>query len=126
MRFSKYVFILSAFALLLSAGALAKSNNQRKVKIANTVEVGNTQLQPGTYKLEWTGNGPNVNVEFLKDGKTVATAPAHWVDKSQPAAYDSVTTTKADDNRDRLVEIDFHNQREALQINSAGQRHTGM
>ena len=122
MRLSNYFLFLAALAMLLPVSAAARSNNERKVNLATAVEVGHTQLQPGTYKLEWQGNGPAVNVEFIKNGKTVATTQGQWVDKSQPPTYDSVTTKKASDNRDRLVEIDFHNQKQVLQFNNANGR----
>lgn len=122
MRLSNYLLFLAALAMLLPVSAAARSNNERKVNLATSVEIGNTQLQPGTYKLEWQGNGPQVNVEFLKNGKTIATTQGQWVDRSHPAPYDSVTTKKASDNRDRLVEIDFHNQKQALQFNTSNRR----
>ena len=122
MRLSRSFLFVAVLAMLIPVGAAARSNNEHKVNLATAVEIGNTQLQPGTYKLEWQGNGPAVNVEFVKNGKTLATTQGQWVDRSQPAPYDSVTTKKASDNRDRLVEIDFHNQKQALQFNNNNRR----
>jgi hypothetical protein len=124
MRLSRYFLFLAALAMLLPVSAMAgsNSNNERKVNLQSAVEVGHTQLKPGTYKVEWQGKGPAVNVEFLKNGKTVATTQGQWVDRSHPAPYDSVTTKKASDNRDRLVEIDFHNQKQVLQFNNTNNR----
>jgi len=116
MQLSKYVTFLTALAILLPASAMAKSDNTRKVQLSTAVQVGSTQLQPGTYRVQWQGNGPAVNVEFVKNGKTVATTQGRWIEKSQVPAYDSVTTEKSSDNHDRLVEIDFHNQKQVLQI----------
>jgi hypothetical protein len=122
MRLSNYLLFLAALAMLLPVSAAARSNNERTVNLSTSVAIGNAQLQPGTYKMEWQGKGPNVNVEFLKNGKTVATTQGQWVDQSHPAPYDSVTTKKVSDNRDQLVEIDFHNQRQALRFNTGNRR----
>jgi hypothetical protein len=121
MRLSNYFLFLAALAMLLPVSAAARSN-EHKVNLATAAEVGNTQLQPGTYKVEWQGNGPAVNVQFVKNGKTVATTQGRWVDRSQPPAYDSVTTTKASDNQNHIVEIDFRNQKQVLQFGNANGR----
>jgi uncharacterized protein YhdP len=122
MGVSKYALFLSMLAMLLPISAAARSDNQRKVNLSTAVEVGSTQLQPGTYRLEWQGNGPAVNVEFIQNGQTVATTQARWVDKSQPAPYDSVVTEKAGNNQNRLMEIDFHKQKQVLQFSNVNSR----
>jgi uncharacterized protein YhdP len=122
MGVSKYALFVSMLAMLLPISAAARSDNQRKVNLSTAVQVGSTQLQPGTYQLEWQGNGPAVNVEFIQNGQTVATTQARWVDKSQPAPYDSVVTEKAGNNQNRLMEIDFHKQKQVLQFNNGNTR----
>lgn len=122
MHFSKYAFFLSAVAMLLPISAAARSDNQRKVNLSTAVEVGSTQLPPGTYQVQWQGNGPAVKVEFIQNGQTLATTQARWVDKSQPAPYDSVVTEKAGNNQNRLMEIDFHKQKQVLQFNTVNSR----
>ena len=75
MKLIKYTALLSTLALLSSVCALARDNNQHSVQIPDSVQVGSAQLQPGNYKVEWQGTGPEVQVKFLRDGKTVATVP---------------------------------------------------
>src|SRR5512133_1620086 len=72
----KLVFVSAMVALLLTGVSFAANGNSKNITLASSVQVGNTVLQPGDYKVSWDGNGPTVNVTFLKDKKTVATAPA--------------------------------------------------
>jgi len=75
MKQIKYTALLSMLALLFSVCAFARDKNQHSVEISESVQVGGTQLTPGTYKVEWQGSGPEIQVNFVRDGKTVATSP---------------------------------------------------
>ncbi len=128
MRVAKYLMLLATFALMLPVGAAARSRNERNIQLTSPAQVGTAQLAPGTYKVEWQGNGPAVTVDFIKNNKTVATAPARWITEATPAPYNSVVLKKTADNHNRLVEIDFHNDRQVLQIApaQASNRRSGM
>ena len=126
MRVSKYLLLIAAFAMMLPVGAAARSNNERTVHLASPALVGSQQLAPGSYKVEWQGNGPAVNVQFIKNNKTVATTQGHWVTESNAAPYDSVVLKKTSNNQNRLFEIDFHNNRQVLQIGPSTSNRTGM
>jgi len=76
MKHLNYLVLLSALALLSPLHALARDKDQHSVNIPESVQIGSTTLTPGSYKVEWQGAGPAVQVEFLRYGKTVATAPA--------------------------------------------------
>ncbi len=78
---------LAAVALMLPLSALAASKNSSNVEIPDKVVVNGQQIQPGTYKVEWNGTGPNVEVSILQGHKTVAQAPARLVNGTyeQPA-----------------------------------------
>ncbi len=75
MKSLKYLALLSTLALLTPIGALARDKNEHSVSIPDAVQVGSAQLRAGTYKVKWDGTGPQVQVSFMRDGKTVATAP---------------------------------------------------
>ncbi len=79
---SKLGITLAAIALMLPLSALAASKNSSNVQIPDKVVVNGKQIQPGTYKVEWNGTGPNVEVSILQGHKTVAQAPARVVDKT--------------------------------------------
>ncbi len=128
MRVANHLMLLAAIALMLPVGAAARSKNEHKVQLTSPAQVGTTQLAPGTYKVEWKGNGPAVHVDFIRNNKTVATTPARWVTEAKPSPYDSVVLKKTADNHNRLVELDFHNDKQVLQITPtrASNRGSGM
>ena len=69
MKHLKYMALLSAMALLFPFCALARDKNQHPVDIPDAVRVGSTRLNPGSYKVEWQGTGPLVQVSFLRTGR---------------------------------------------------------
>jgi len=75
----KRFFGIAMIAALLSAPAFAA--NSQTVNIPGTVSVGSTQLPAGDYKVSWTGSGPNVQVTFTQDKKTIATVQANAVEQ---------------------------------------------
>jgi hypothetical protein len=102
----KYTALLSMLALLLAVSAFAGDKNRHSVDISETVQVGNTQLNPGSYRVEWQGTGPEVQVNFVRYGKTVATAPGKF--------------TSANTNAKTLKEIDFSHNKESLVFEQSG------
>jgi type 1 fimbria pilin len=123
MKYAKY--LAPAFlSLLLAVGAFAADKNQGKITVSQTVTVNGTQLAPGSYKLQWDGSGPDVQVKFVRDGKDVVTAPAKLVTKEAAAPYDSVIVKSSGADSKTLEEINFRNQKLALTFSPA-QNSTG-
>ncbi len=114
MTFAKQLIAVCVLALLLPIGAFARQKNERTIDIADPVQVGNTHLKPGDYKVEWQGNGPAVKVNFQQDGKTVATVPAKLKMHDSKVTQDDIVTKTTAANTKRLEEIDFLHQKEAL------------
>jgi hypothetical protein len=104
---------LLSMIFLLPVAAMARDHDSRKVNIGENVVVAGHQLTPGNYKLEWHANGPRVEVNFVQDGKVVATAPARLKTGDSQVTQDDIVTRKTA-NKDRLMEIDFGKQKEAL------------
>jgi hypothetical protein len=113
MKHLKYLALLSTFALLSSLGALARDNNKHTVSFADSVQVGNTQLKAGDYKVEWQGTGPAVQVTFLQNGNTVASAPA-TLQSDKQVTQDGVVVDETNASAKTLKEIDFAHQKAAL------------
>ncbi len=113
MKYAKYLVLLSALTMLLPVCALARDKNQHSVNIPDPVQVGATQLRPGTYKVEWQDAGPAVHVKFIQRGETVATVPATLKMNSQITQDDIVISTTTASKK-VLEEIDFDHQKEAL------------
>jgi hypothetical protein len=117
MKQIKLLALLSTLAMLVSLSAFARDSNQHSVDLADTVQVGGTQLQPGHYKLEWQGAGPAVQVTFLRNGKTVATVPGTLKTNDEQVTQDQVITNTS--NKE-LNEIDFRRNKEAIVFPMSG------
>ncbi|HUJ94599.1 MAG TPA: hypothetical protein VLW84_04980 [Terriglobales bacterium] len=115
MRNAKYLALLSTLALLFPLCASAREKNERSVSIAEAVHIGATQLPAGRYKVQWQEEaGPAVNVEFLRDGKVVATVPGTLKTNDHQVTEDDVVIQTVSTNKKVLSEIDFAHQKEAL------------
>ena len=117
MKHLKYMALLSVMALLFPFCAQARDKNQHPVDIPDAVRVGSTRLNPGSYKVEWQGTGPLVQVSFLLDGKTVATASGTLKMNDNEATNDAIVMNS---DTKTLDEIDFGGQKEALVFGRGG------
>lgn len=104
----KTIVTVMALALVLPVFAVAANKNSGKFDVPNRVQFQGKQLDPGTYKVEWNGNGPNVNVSILKGRKTIAEAPARLLDQSffSPA----IVTHQNKDGKNVLDQIQLKNK----------------
>lgn len=114
MRSMKFLAAFVAVAFCLSLTALARDANSGKFNLEQSAKVGSTVLQPGQYKAEWTGNGNNLNISIIKDGKTVATTTGTLKQLPSRAPYSAVTLKTLPDNSASVDEIDFGNRTDAL------------
>jgi len=114
MKRFHYIALLSTLALLFPFGAQARDKNEHSVQVLDHVQVGSAQLNPGSYKVEWKGTGPQVAVTFLRDGEIVATVPGTLKMNDNEATRDAIVVDKANSNLETLEEIDFGRQKEAL------------
>ncbi len=64
MKKTKFGAGLLAFSLLLAASAIAGNSNKGTLQVDETVTVGGKQLPAGKYQVEWTGNGPTVELSI--------------------------------------------------------------
>ena len=117
MKHLAYLTLLSIVAVLSPLSMFARDKNQHSVDIPVTVQVGGTQLKPGNYKVEWQGTGPDVQVTFLRDGKTVATVPATLKTNDGQVTQDQIVTDSANKT---LSEIDFRRDKDALVFQQSG------
>jgi hypothetical protein len=116
MKFANFSKSLTlGLALLLATSAFATAN-KGSVQLMDPVTVSGTQLPAGDYSVKWDGNGPNVEVSFLKGNKVVATTPARLIDLSQKPNNDSAVLTSNSDGSKSLTEIHFGGKKYALAI----------
>jgi len=96
-----FTFILASLPFAANA---ASNKNTARVVLDNTLIVGTTEVPKGTYKVEWTGTDPNVQVTFTS-GKWSKTFPAHIVEqRNNPEAR----TTTVKDNKTFLTQLELH------------------
>jgi hypothetical protein len=120
MKHLQYVALFLTLASFSPLGAFAKDKNVHSVNLADAVQIGTTQLKPGSYKVEWQGTGPNVQVNFLHEGKTVATVPGTLKTNEERITRDEIVTDPSSTGARALKEIDFGHQKEALVFSQSG------
>ena len=104
-------------AVLLASSAFAAT--KASLQLSNPVTVNGTTLQPGEYKVQWEGDGPNVEISILQGKNVVAKAPAHVVELQTTAADDAAVTRKNDNGPNSLTGIRFHGQKRSLELGEA-------
>jgi hypothetical protein len=111
MKYLRNLAVVSTLAAMCSLSAFARDTNKHSVEIQDAVQVGNTQLRAGTYQVQWQGSGPDVQVNFMQHGKTVATVPGTLKTNDAQVVQDSVVVNSSSKTLD---EIDFHRDRATL------------
>lgn len=118
MKVGKSIAILAGLAFGLSLSAFAKDKNETRVTFSEPVQIGSTQLQAGDYKLQWDGNGPDVQVKVIKGKDIQATAPAKLV-ANNPSLGNNAVTTGSNSTTKTLDEVDFDGGRQSLKFTSS-------
>jgi hypothetical protein len=114
MKFKQYLASFAVLALVFSLSAFAKDNNSGNFTLSDRVQVGSTQLAPGSYKAQWKGPANDLKVDIMKNGKTVATAQGKMQELQKPAPYNAVLTKTLQNNTKQLDEIQFDKHTEAI------------
>jgi hypothetical protein len=119
MKYLQCLIGLSTLTLLFPIGALAR-DNAHSVEIPAVVQIGSAQLKPGSYKVEWQGTGPEVQVSFQLKGKTVLTVPGTLKTNDDQVTRDAIMTDTTSAGTSMLKEIDFAHQKAALVFDQGG------
>jgi hypothetical protein len=115
MNKSYFTVVLSLACLLGFGGsAYAARNKAHSVEISHVVQIGGTTLKPGSYKVEWQGTGPAVQVSFQQNGKTLVTAPGTLKTNDDQVTQDAIVTEATGAGTLTLKEVRFGRQKEAL------------
>jgi hypothetical protein len=118
MKFGKYIGIAAVLISSMSLNAFAKDKNETRVTFSEKVQVGSTEVKPGTYKLQWEGNGPDVQVKVVSGKDVVATVPAKLVSNPAAKSGDAIQT-RDDANVRQLEKVDFSGGRQSLVFGEA-------
>jgi hypothetical protein len=116
MRMSRIGIALFGAALLLSTSAFAGNSDKGTLKLQDKVIVNGTSLNPGNYKVEWNGNGQDVQVTLLQGNRTVTTFPAHLTEQAAPSSSDAYESANQPNGDKSLAAIYFHGKRYSLQL----------
>jgi len=127
MKMSRIGVTLFGVALLFSSSAFAGGNdNKGSLRLDDKVTVDGTPLNPGHYKVEWTGNGPEVKVSILQGGQTVATFPAHVAEQKAATPVDAYGSENRPNGDKALTAIYFGGKHFFLQVEpSSAEQQTG-
>ena len=120
MKLGKYAVVVTAFALIAFSSAFARDNNEIKIVLDQPTMVGSTQLQPGTYEVQWNGSRPETSVNFVQNKKVVATVQGELKPNDTTSREDAIVLKHASENGSQvtLTEVDLGKQRQALMITS--------
>ena len=115
--------VLLVFALTLATvpavlGSNKSDSNKKNISLGEAAQIGSTTLQPGDYKVEWQGTGPNVTVNFVQGSKVIATAPATLQNKNSNTT--SVFMKDEGNGNKALTEIDWKNTSLVFQPGAMG------
>lgn len=102
----KAVRSLVMASLLIVIPILSFAATKKSITLDEPVAVGSTVLKPGDYKVQWDGNGSNVQVKFLRNNKEVASAPA-TIDNKKSGYDGALDLTGSSNNAKQLRAIDF-------------------
>jgi hypothetical protein len=115
LSMSKTLVLSGALLLASSAFAATKANLQ----LTNPVTINGTTVKPGDYKVQWEGNGPNVEISILQGKNVVAKAPAHVVELQSPASDDAAVTRQSGNGPNSLTGIRFQGKKLSLELGEA-------
>ena len=117
MKFSHSfkVMTLAVVSLLATAAFAAGAAHKGSFQVTDPIEVNGKHLSAGDYTVVWEGEGPAVNLRFMKNGKEVATAPATVVQLDQKASQDATELTGAASDR-QLSAIRFSGKKYELDL----------
>jgi hypothetical protein len=116
MKVSRLAITLFGAALLCSASVFAGEANKGMLRLDDKVSVDGTPLNPGNYKVEWDGNGPEVQVTLRQGKETVATFPAHLTEQSFANNADAYGSTAEPDGSQSITVIYFGGKHYFLKV----------
>lgn len=116
MKYIAYALILT---MVLSVAAAA-ANTNGTMSLISAGKLNGTQLNSGSYKVSWTGEGNNVQVTIKGKGVNV-TAPAAVVTTDKTAEHDAVV--KSSDGT--IQEVQFGGKKTVLKFTGAAESSVG-
>lgn len=116
MKLTRISVAILGAALLCAAGAVAAGVNKANLNLTDKVTVAGKTLNAGNYKVEWSGDGPNVQVTLLRGKETVATFPAQVTEGATQNADSAYGAVQGPDGSRSLTSIYVGGKRTILQL----------
>jgi|SRR5271168_2739695 len=116
MKFSKVSIMLVCATFAFSSGALAGEINKGKLHLVEKLDVGGKTINPGEYKVEWTGSGTAVQVSLVQGKQTIATFPAHVTEEGSPNKSDAYGSSAKMEGSRSLTAIYIGGTRTTLEL----------
>ena len=113
MKISKTLVL--SLALLFGTSAFAAAPTSGTLSLDQPAQVSGTQLAAGDYKVQWEGNGPNVEVKIMKGKNVVATVPGHVMNLQTRFPYNAAIVS-SDQGKRALTEIRFSGRTYSLAL----------
>jgi len=95
--------LLLGASLFLATAAFA--GEKASVKVYENVKLNGKTIAPGKYDLEWTGAGPDVQLNIRKGNDTVASAPAKLTPVANAPAGTGYSTKAEGDGSKSLTSV---------------------
>jgi hypothetical protein len=114
------ISILFAGLLLLCATAFAAKTNKKTMHLYEKAKLEGNLLNPGDYQVEWSGTGPNVELNIVQGRDTLATVPARVVSENTSNEHDGYVLQPARNGGESIEEIFFSGAKYDLKIQPAG------
>lgn len=74
---------------VLCATAFAAKTSKKTMHLYEKAKLEGKVLNPGDYKVEWSGTGPNIELNIVQGRDTLATVPARVVAENTSNEHDS-------------------------------------
>jgi hypothetical protein len=117
MKASRSFFGVALASLLLGASAFAAPTTKGTLKLYEPVSVQGKQLTPGQYTVEVNGEGPNVELSIVGNGKQgVTSVPARLVQVNAKNKTSGYSSAKQQDGSSTLTTVFFQGKPFELQI----------
>ena len=116
MKLSRNLFSITLASLLLTATAFAAPTTKGTLQLFEAVTVQGKQLAPGKYTVEWSGEGPNVQLNIADRKNSVTAVPARVVPVNTKNRTSGYASAKQQDGRSELTDVFFEGKAFELQI----------
>ena len=105
---------LAWISIFVATAAFAA--NRGTLHISSPLIVAGKQLSPGDYAVQWDGDGPNVDLQFVQRRRVIVTTRALLKDLHDPCVNDTSVVAVYKDGTHNLWQIFFSGKQSALEI----------